>query len=59
MGKLFCKHEWVMIEKPQHIRFKPNMAEVVKCRSICSLCGREKNRVLSGYQTGNVFVEAM
>ncbi|MFR0829863.1 MAG: hypothetical protein ACLSGM_00890 [Thomasclavelia sp.] len=52
-----CKHEWVLIERPRHIKYDYDGCEVVigKCR--CTKCKKIKDRKMIGHQIGNIFEE--
>lgn len=52
-----CDHNWMLMEKPRHIRFDESGVEVVvgKCR--CIKCDKIKDRKMMGHQIGNIFFE--
>lgn len=52
-----CNHNWVLIEKPRHVKYDYSGFEVVigKCR--CTKCKKIKDRKMIGHQIGNIFEE--
>lgn len=54
---LMCNHNWVLIEKPRHLKYDYDGLEVVigKCR--CTKCKKIKDRKMIGHQIGNIFEE--
>ena len=53
-----CNHNWVLIEKPRHVKYDYSGLEVVigKCR--CTKCKKIKDRKMIGHQIGNIFEES-
>ena len=54
---LMCNHNWVLIEKPRHLKYDYSGLEVVigKCR--CTKCKKIKDRKMIGHHIGNIFDE--
>ena len=57
VNQLMCKHEWVLIERPRHIKYDYDGCEVVigKCR--CMKCKKINDRKMIGHRIGNIFEE--
>lgn len=58
MDQIMCNHNWVLLEKPRHLKYDYSGLEVVigKCR--CTKCKKIKDRKMIGHQIGNIFEES-
>lgn len=57
MDQLMCKHEWVLIERPRHIKYDYDGCEVVigKCR--CTKCKKIKDNLKDDSELPDYFVK--
>lgn len=57
VNQLMCKHEWVLIERPRHIKYDYDGCEVVIGKYRCTKCKKIKDRKMIGHRIGNIFEE--
>lgn len=52
---MFCKHDWIKIGMPRHLKYDYSGNEAVIILCCCKKCGKQKDKIFYGRSIGNLF----